>query len=520
VWRAIFYLPEFCSRVEIEAQFAAGWFYRFGDRVKDDMANWDFFNGVKNYAFHFPTSGMKVFETYISEQLDHLKISLAALLLGTIRSLAYQRSFERTIIDHWDKQLLTNSQINMRLIYHRSIPTSFDMGSLTIQELNYELTKMLEGAPEEASEAFSIIWRCLRSERVDNDLAKFAMNWFSQNASSKLPDMAKYHLVNAMWFFRTPGKQKIDIKASEADDLLVAIQPIPENNHATWEYFEMYLVERLHQDSASFGNILERFIDANPKGMLTEFQGESFAFLQSEICKAKEQDFLTKWLLSVDKNKRKIAKAIFQRAESIVFSQNAVLTASEEQLEIALLDIIRRPLIDAGKTSAFLLALEPAFRNVKPELKDAFKKEMVLQAINYPGGCLDEWKKIENPSELLKNVIADAEKYFEKLKVIKDSPAIAFTFPGCKEAAEREADEFSNKVTGEAKDKSIFAKLAKNVHIIYGRQWSIMMEGKLGEAQDFNKLEVSMEFPRLEVIDPEGMAIRRIQSRTQIKDSK
>lgn len=517
VWRAISYLPEFCSRVEIKAQFAAGWFYRFGVKVKGDMANWDFFNGVKNYAFHFPASGMKVFETYIAEPLDELKISLAALLLGTIRSKADQGHYEKDIVAHWDKRIRTSSQINTRLIYHRSLPTSFDMGSLSVQELNNELTKMLKGEPDEINEAFSIVWRCLRSKQADNDFVQFAMDWFSKNASSKLPDAAKYHLVNAMWFFNTPGQKK-DIKASDADDLLVAIQPIPENNRGTWEYFEMYFVERLHKDNASFGNILGRFVDANPKGMLTKFKGEFFEHLQSEICRTKEQGFLTKWLLSTNKNKIKIAEAIFQRSESIVISQNVVSEASEEQLETALLEFIRRPLL-AEKASSYLLAFEPAFQNVKPELKQKFKNEMILQAINYPGACLDNWRKIEKPSDLLKEVIADAEKYFERLKVIEDSPAIAFTFPGCKEAIEREANEFSNKVTSGAKDKSIFTKLAKNVHIIYGTRWSIMMEGKLGGAQDFNELKVSMEFPRVEIIDPEGMALRRLQITSGIKEA-
>jgi hypothetical protein len=218
-------------------------------------------------------------------------------------------------------------------------------------------------------------------------------------------------------------------------------------------------------------------------------------------------------LFSTEIKKRGIARAILQKAESVVFSHNVISEASEKQLEVALLELMCKPLIEAEKASAYLLALEPAFRNVKPALKQEFKNEMILQAINYPGACLDNWKKIENPSDLLKDVVADAEKHFERLNAVKDSPAISFTFPGCKEAAEREASEFSNKVSREAMDKSVFAKFAKNVHIIYGSKWAVMMEGKLGQATDFSKFGHSMEFPRVEIIDPEGMAIRRIQSR-------
>jgi len=513
VWRAIFFFPEFCSSSDIEPEFAAKWFYSFGNKVKDDMANWDFFNGVKNYAFHFPVSGMKVFETYIAEQLDELRSSLAALLLGTVRSKAAKGDYKKDIISRWDKKLLMSSEVNMRLVYHRSLAISFDMGSLSAQELDSNLTKMLKGTPEEVSEAFSIIWRCLRSERADDDFVKFSMKWFSQNASSKLPDAAKYHLVDAMWFFNMPEKQKKDIKASEADNLLVSIQPIPENNHGTWNYLELYLEERLKQDTAAFESIFEKLVAANPKCMVAKLKSDEFNDLKTQICQLNAQDFITNWSLSMDVNKRKIARAILQNSKSVVFSQDVISKADEKQLEVALWELIHNPIIDAQKTSECLLALEPVFRNVRPELKQMFKNEMILQAINYPGVCLGNWKKIENSSDLINEVVVSAEKYFERLNAIKDSPAISFTFPGCKEAAEREASEFSNKISREAWGKSIFAQLAKNVHIIYGSKWAVMTtDGKLGQATNFNEFSHSMEFPRVEIIDPEGMAIRRIQT--------
>jgi hypothetical protein len=512
VWGMIFCLPEFCSRIEIEAQFAAGWFYRFGEIVKDDMANWDFFNGVKNYAFHFPASGMKVFETYITEQLDELRSSLAALILGAVRSKAVGGEYEKDIVNRWDDQLLTSPEVNMRLVYHRSLPVFYDMSSMPIEDLDSKLTKLLKGEPEEVSEAFSVIWRCLRGERADGHFMKFSMNWFSKNVSSELPDGAKYHIVNAMWYFNTPGKQKIDIKSSEADDLLVAIQPIPENNHGTWNCFEMYLGERLEQDIVAFERLLERLVAVNPKGMIAKFKDDAFDHIKTQICQSKTKEFITNWSLSMDANKRKIAGAIMQKSDSVVFSQDVIDEADEKQLEVALMELIRKPLIEAEKTSEYLLALEPAFRNVRSKLKQFFKNEMILQAINYPGACLENWEKIENPSDLLKEIIANAKKYFEGLNAVKGSPAVSFTFSGCKEAADREANEFSNKISRESKEKSIFAQLVKNIHIVYGSRWAVMTaDGKLGEATDFQEFGHSVEFPRYEIIDPEGMALRRIQ---------
>lgn len=268
VWRAMHYLPEFCRRVEIEPEFAAGWFYRFGDEVRNDMANWDFFNGVKNYAFNFPGSGLKVFETYMADELDELKITLGAFLLGTVRSRAADGHFQKSVVERWDKQLRTDRQVERRLVYHRSLARSFDLGTLRTEGLSRGLSRMLKGEPQEVSEAFGTVWICLRSERADTAFAQFAMKWLSKHASGSLPDLAKHHIVDAMWYFRTPGKQRVQIEASEADGLILAVQPIPVANRVTWGYVEQYLIERLGEDAAAFEALMGRLVDANPEGVL------------------------------------------------------------------------------------------------------------------------------------------------------------------------------------------------------------------------------------------------------------
>ncbi|HBG27397.1 MAG: hypothetical protein A2Y10_19020 [Planctomycetes bacterium GWF2_41_51] len=519
VWRAIFFLPEFCSQVEIEAKFATKWFYRFANKVKDDMASYDFFNGVKNYGYHFPKAGIEAFEIYLSEQLDELRMFLGSLLLGAVRLKAVKELFDKNITDNLDKKLVTNTEIKKRLVYFKSLPISLDTEGLSFQKLESNLNAMLKGEADEISEAFATLYRCMKSNHADEKFIKLAMNWFLKNTTSLLPDMAKHHLVTAIWFFTTPSKLKEGIKISDTDDLLVAIQPISENNRGTWDNVEMYLTERLQKDSKGFEELLERLVDTNPKGMLAQFKSDVLDHLKAEMCQSQIQELMTKWSLSSNQFKREIVRTIFQKSESIVLSDKIISETKEKELEIALLELIHKPLIIAEKTSEYLLALEPAFRNVKLELKQQFKNEMILQAINFPGACLEKWEKIENPSELLKEIIQIAKKYFENLNLIKDSPAISFMFPGCKEAAEREANEFANKVEREAKEKSIFAILAKNIKIIYGTKWAVTMaDGKLGQAEEFKGFGHSMEFPRVEIIDPEGMAIRKLEATCNIME--
>jgi len=79
---------------------------------------------------------------------------------------------------------------------------------------------------------------------------------------------------------------------------------------------------------------------------------------------------------------------------------------------------------------------------------------------------------------------------------------------------------FSSKVGREAKEKSVFAKFARHFQIIYGDQWATFVRGKLGGPSPFSSFGHEMEFPRLEAIDPEGMALRRLQASARVGELK
>lgn len=132
--------------------------------------------------------------------------------------------------------------------------------------------------------------------------------------------------------------------------------------------------------------------------------------------------------------------------------------------------------------------LEPYLQNISAELKNEFKDEMITQAINYPGKCLNNWKKINTPSNLIKEIIESAEQYFKKLENISQSSAISFIFPELKNSFEIERREFSRKVSKGAHEESILSSLCKKVDIIYGKQWCVMVNGKLGDPTPLKRI--------------------------------
>lgn len=517
IWSHINSLPILLSEVELPSDFASNWFFSVGEKIKSDLAGGDFYKAVENYSFNFPKSGLGVLEKYLSEGLNDLKLHLSAVILGSIRASSEKGIIQKKLIEESDNKLINNPRTELRICYHRSWTISFRKGILSIEQLEHQLSKMMQGTQEEIDEAFNVLHGCLLSQLANETFANFSMQWLNKNTINKIPPLAKYFVVNSMLRLSDiSGAKKRLIDINDANKLIVAIQPVPQDNARTWSDIEHFLVDRLREDKKLFADILNKFVEVNLAGLLEQFESDKFSYLKSEMNKSDVSGLLSELLFSMDERKRRLGIRLFQDIKNVSLPTETLEKIDESLLGIALCEFIRRPFL-GNDTSRFFIMLEPRFRSMSAELQKEFKHEMVMQAINYPGECLETWVKINNPSELLKGVIESAKKYFENLKNICNSPANSFSFPECNHAVEKGRRESSRKVSEGIREKSILVKLVKNVDIIYGNQWSTLVQGNLGDPTSFKSVSHSIEFPRLEVIDPEGMAIRRFQATIKIK---
>ncbi|MFQ5963732.1 MAG: hypothetical protein ACE5KZ_05555 [Candidatus Scalinduaceae bacterium] len=512
-------LPIFLSEVEISSDFASSWFFSMAEKIGADLAGGNFFKAVNEYAFNFPQSGLKVFEQYVSEGLDNLRLNLSAIILGALRASSEKRLIQKEIIEGWEEKLINSPQTESRLCYHKSWITSFWRGIISIEQLESKLAKMMEGTQEEIDEAFYVLYKCLLNQLTSEVFVKFSMQWFNKNASGKIPPLAKYCVVNSMLRLCDVREAKSRlINISDANKLIIKVQPIPQENNGTWSDIEYYLIDRLHEDKKSFADILNLLNEANPETLFKKFRSNEFDYLTSKLSKSDASWLITNLIFSQDAKKRKLGNILFQKIKINQFSSEIVEKTDETQMSIVLWEFIRRPFLGA-EVSRFLIMLEPRYRICSTKMQEEYKREMVMQAINYPGECLENWKKMRNPSKLLKSVIESAEKYFENLKKTRNSPANSFSFPELNQSAKKGYREYSRKISEDAHKTSILSRLAKHIDIMYGDQWSIMAQGKLGDPTPFKEVSHSIEAPRLEEIDPEGMVLRKVQANTQIKEA-
>lgn len=517
-FNALLALPCFFEEVEISPDFASKWFSSYAGKIQGDLAGGEFYEAVKNYAYNFPGSGLKIVEKYCSEKLDELKLHLAALIFGEVRSASGAGRISKEVVEIWEKQLLADHRVEARLICHRSWMFTCSKLDIDIPLLEKQLKMMLQGDEKEIDESFNVVGRCLLTKLTVQTFVTFAIKWLKEHSSGSIADTAKYVIVDTMWRAAKKMDGTFLINIDDANELILKIQPIPLQNRGTWNLLEYYLVDRLHDNKDVFAAFLKLLIEANPTGLLEQFESQ-YSYLISEMGKPDLSWMIIELMFSRSDVQRRLGNILFQKIKFLPQdSFENIQKIDEIQLSLGLWEFVRRPYILGKDVSKLFIMLEPRFRSTNPELQEEFKHEMLMQAINYPGDCLEDWKKVPNPSALLENVIQMADRYFENLKKVWNSPANSFTFPEFNQAAEKGRKEYSKKLAEGVEQKSVFSKLAKHIDVIYGKQWSVMYQDKMGTPTEFKEFSHSFEFPRMEEIDPEGSSIRRMLASVRIKN--
>lgn len=516
-WMTIHCLPGFLGEVEIEPSYLSTWLVEMANRVGQDLAGGSFYVAVQEYARRFPRAALAVFEKYVTDGLADPRLTLSSIILGAVRSVLGTGKISQQRVKKLEQTLKTSPNIKLRICRHRSWAVSYALGAISIESLDLRLNEMLHGIPEEIDEAFGTIFRCLSSKPGDSGFVNFAMNWYIHNASSLISGSAKHYVVSAVTILSLRAKESPEcFNVSITNKLITIIQPIPEENQGTWSELEGYLVDRLHEGQESFGTIIEYLVGANSEGLLNQFSQDKFRNLISEISRSSIEEPLTRLLMSSDRFKRRLAMSILQKLGTVKLSPKILDMATEVQLNTILLEFATTLLVEKS-IGEFFLALEPYFSRASKNLQDDFCEQMILQAINYPLSFLKNLKGIQHPTEFVQVVISSAERYFEQLKKIGGSPAVSFFFPGFKELDEKAKRAFSQKISESIREQSVLMSLVKHVQIVYGSTWSNLIDGKLSDDNKFSEFHESIEFPRLESIDPEGMKIRRIKAAIALK---
>lgn len=502
-------LPEFLSRTVLREEFIASWFVSLASKIETDSASGPFFDGVYAFATHFPAKGLKVLELYECDRFDGVRLDIATVILGAIRTCVDNGEMTRQSIKDIEDSLSCHPNIYHRHIYSRSWVRYFAGGTVSADVLFTALEEMTEWTNDDIDDAFWVLSRCILSRSKDEQFLVKASEWLKRKTNSDLPKVAKYAVVELA--YRLLQKIKINLAPPiiETDELILAVQPLTADQKGALSLIQLYLVVRLTQDKKDFGNILKKLATRSPKLIPEAIREHELTHLVNKLAGDYGSSLITELLLSAKVSERRLGRALLEEVEIDKLDSDALASrGSTEALHVLHLEIARRPFLSKLASRIYLLLL-PFYEDADASLRQEFVEDMVYQAINFPGSCYQVWKDVSNPTPTLVEVLARAKTYFDRFDSLKACSGGHATFPEWSAALKKWERRFSAEINEGARKASVLASLVRHIDIIYGSEWSIAETSQLSDPQPMSTFSHGTEFPRLEILDPEGCVLRR-----------
>lgn len=518
-WGVLRCLPTILEHYELSPMFAANWFVDLHEKVKLDFAGGDAYMAISNYSYKFPNSGMQILDIYLKAGLEGSKLNIASMILGDIRSVSKNDKKLNANFQIYEKNMHLSKNIINRICYFASWGTTFKRLGIDKSKLIELLKEMIIGDEKEIEQAYLSLYACLMIDISNEDFNIFTIDWIKEQIPTRLSSQNK-HIVAEMlrWISHDLIKNPKNINIKDLRTIFEFTLPVQFENKGTWSTIQDFLINLIDLNFDEFMKNLILLNQKNNSEIIKIFQEGSFDFLKHTIDeKLSLVTLFEKLIISKEEPNRVLGFTLFNviniKNKGIV---NLNINVEDQLLNIILLEFQLKGYL-GEHISLFLSLVDPLFAHVNEDLKKEFTFELTYQAINYPGYCYERWKEKINPSDLMKTSIKNAESYFDKFKRTEKLTGNNIDLDVFERASKTYLREISKKISEVTDEKSTFLKFVRKTNILYGTVWSTSYEGKISSPSNFGQFSHSMEFPRLDTIDPEGAWLKRMEAKLKLK---
>lgn len=495
------------SRRELRAEFAAEWFPSLLRRVGNDLASGGFWNALAAYCDKYPKNALQLLKR-LSDTSNEEEISVASYVLGSLRCVDME---DEADFRDFEALLSTSSATVARAIFHRSWLRSAWCGKMRKADLELLTTRMTTGSAEEREQVFWLVCRSLLSPTISEDSLEFGWDWLRSCVAGDIAPVAKYNVVDF-------AAQLPSDKFRQAADLVLALQPISPEHKGIWKGLEHFLVKLLGADPELFRHFIAELAKRDGENWLKVLhEPRQFEWLLSEMQTKDVSLAIGELILAEQSNCRGLGLFFFDKLNLTTLPTAVFEKVDERRVALAFYEL-QRSVIHGPAISRFLIFLIPLVERTNPVFQDEFYNELVLQLKNYPGACKEQFALEAKKFPILQKAIDEVDAYFAELHNAYKSPINQISISGFDRLARLHSRRLTNQVSKGAEELSIFTKLLKKVVLLYGREWRTFHGGVLGESSGLKQISTSMEFPRMEFIEPEGMQLRRFHASVRIRE--
>lgn len=492
---------------ELRPEFIAEWFPAIVRRIGNDMASGGFWKALAIYCDQHPKSSLDALQRLLETKSED-QLSVAAFILGAVRSLGLDEMMFSQF-KKLESEFSNSETIGTRSVYNRSWIETSRRGKMRQTDLELLVNRMSSGMPDEREQVYWIVTRSLLSPLVPTGCLNYGLSWLRSNTSGSITPAAKYNIVD--FAVQLPAARR-----KEAGELVLLVQPILAEHKGIWQRLEHFLVMWLQTDLAGFNDFCLELANKNARNWLETLKAQrSFEWFLAELHGKDVGNLVGQLVLSPSANCRKLGLFFFDELGMSALPATLLDMVSEDQLRVVFYEL-QRGIVHGDAIARYLIMLIPCAQRASLDFQAEFYDLLVLQLKNYHGACREIFEKRKNDFPILGKAIEVADSYFNALERVRQSCINKIEVAGYRRAAHLYARRFSNVVSKGAEEASVFMQLCKKVQLLYGKTWSSFSGGKLSETSSLTHFSSSSEIPRLEIIDPEGMALRRLYASAKI----
>lgn len=510
-WPLVPILSTILLSVNFEADFLAHFFIEMSNKIKGDMAGGEFYKTLEILCRERSDLSLKIVDTISRATLTDIEVHLLSILMGGLRNSPSVSADTKGAISSLELSFKSSSNLSLRKSYYFSFAYSSltrDLSTFPVREL---LDEILEGQSGNPSDSLEFLARISRAQIGNLASQQLLLNHLKTIEPKIIAAGIQQYLSvlsNVIHSVERIPNQPI---IAEVLDSLSSVSDMFISDNANKHGLVTLFGDILFRDASYLDRILDVVAGLDRELIRRILSNDQFEYHADKVGGAELSKLVGKRLVSSNANDRFLSLAMLESRTSLGWELDlSTFQLNETELTILLLEIKNHTLLGEA-TSHLLISVLPLFDKAPDSIRNEMIHYLFFQAGNYPGACLEKWKGIESPGPILADVIKKADRYFDNLKQC-ELKLVPQTFPSLDEISKRGAREQSRKISEEVDKHSVFAYLAHKVAIIYGESWATISRGHLGTESTPQQISHSIEFPRMEEIDPEGMMLQRMDA--------
>jgi len=313
------------------------------------------------------------------------------------------------------------------------------------------------------------------------------------------------------------AEQDDAIPASGWREIFRALLPIASPSVALWQKVHDTLRSLADKDAPAMRELVRIIAARSAPTWIQTLEDRQFArFFQILKVKGLAQTVSSDLCFASGARLRQLGIIVFDECGLQELDAAIVRGTTPTQVELLLLEAQRRQ-IGYGALARLHACLTDRIEEIGGNLPELFYEEVSRQCMN-----TNEYRMalaLARPGhEYLQAIVTDVGERLAEISKASCSPAFRMQAPGQGRAQKLHDRRFAREVSKSIKQHSTLLNLFPSIHMLYGGMEPriFLREGVLSPPVQMRSSSSSVEVPRLEVLDPEGMCLRRLAAAMRV----